>query len=282
MLLAPLRGVTIRTFREVFAEPIRAAGFTEAFTPFIPANVGVDPLKDRELRGGMETSGLHITPQFIGKDPTALKACLERIKGAGYTTADLNVGCPYPMVRGKGRGSGLLRTPEILKRLLAVGCEVMGAGQFSVKTRLGIDQPDELVKLIPLLNEFPLRFVIVHARTAKQMYAGACDDAALAAVEAASANRIIRNGDLGLDAQGQMVGRALIRALGARDDIGSYLARYVAASQRELCGEKPVIGRLKELLAYWKDLPYWRRRWQVAKLACTIQELTIWSERKVL
>ena len=49
MILAPLRGVTIRCFREVFTEQIREAGFTEAITPFLSANPGFDPLKDREL-----------------------------------------------------------------------------------------------------------------------------------------------------------------------------------------------------------------------------------------
>ena len=49
MILAPLRGVTIRCFREVFADVIREAGFTEAITPFIAANPGYDPLKDREI-----------------------------------------------------------------------------------------------------------------------------------------------------------------------------------------------------------------------------------------
>ena len=49
MILAPLRGVTIRCFRETFADEIRAAGFTEAITPFIPAISGYDPLTDREI-----------------------------------------------------------------------------------------------------------------------------------------------------------------------------------------------------------------------------------------
>ena len=49
LILAPLRGVTIRCFRETFAAEIAEAGFTEAVTPFITANAGVDPLKDREL-----------------------------------------------------------------------------------------------------------------------------------------------------------------------------------------------------------------------------------------
>ena len=58
MILAPLRGVTIRCFRETFAEEIRAAGFTEAITPFITANAGYDPMKDRELRDQDRGSGI--------------------------------------------------------------------------------------------------------------------------------------------------------------------------------------------------------------------------------
>ena len=60
------------------------------------------------------------------------------------------------MVRNKGRGSGILRTPDVLRRMMEVGCEAMGPGKFSVKTRLGVTRTDELLKLIPMINEFPL------------------------------------------------------------------------------------------------------------------------------
>ena len=111
MILAPLRGVTVRCFRRVFADVIAEAGFREATAPFVSAMPGVDPLADRELRGGpsAEPAGLAVTPQFIGKDPAALRFCLSRVREAGYATADLNCGCPFPMVRRKGRGGGLLR-----------------------------------------------------------------------------------------------------------------------------------------------------------------------------
>lgn len=289
LILAPLRGVTIRCFRQVFADVIREVGFTEAVTPFITANAGVDPLKDRELKPFASktshlqppTSNLLITPQFIGKDPEALRFCLERIKSAGYETADLNCGCPFPMVRNKGRGSGILRTPDVLRRMMEVGCEVMGPGRFSVKTRLGVSRPDELLKLMPMINEFPLRFLTIHARTAEQMYEGSCDRASLAKVQEVARVPLVLNGDLPLpgrgdSADGLMIGRAFLRYLGERDDIGELLDRYVEASVAELSGERPVIGRLKELLAYWKDLPRWRRRWQVAKLARSLVELKVW------
>lgn len=274
-ILAPLRGVTIRCFRETFAEAARLSGFEEAVTPFVTANAGVDPLKDRELKPG-ERSGMRVTPQFIGKDPAALRFCLTRVRDAGFATADLNCGCPFPMVRNKGRGSGILRTPDVLRRMLDVGCEVMGDGRFSVKARLGVDSPDELIGLIPVLNQYPLRFLTVHARTARQMYEGACDTDALAEIERAAKMPVVRNGDIPVDGEG-MIGRAFVRALGERDDIGELLDRYVEASCAELCGERPVLGRLKELLSYWSELPGWRRRWQVAKTARSLAELRVWS-----
>ena len=285
MILAPLRGVTIRCFRETFAEQIREAGFTEAITPFLSANPGFDPLKDRELANSshrdtktQSTTGnsvppvalcdqIKVTPQFIGKDPESLRACLLRIKEAGYDTADLNCGCPYPMVRNKGRGSGLLRTPAILEKMIAVGCETMGEGKFSVKARLGFYGNDELLALMPMLNSFPLRFLTVHARNARQMYGGECDWEAFRKVAAVAKMPIVANGDLPLQPQKDgevMIGRAFIRH-----------SRYIDASTAELYGPSPVLGRMKELIAYWKDLPRWKRLWPVVKIARTLDELRL-------
>ena len=285
MILAPLRGVTIRCFRETFAEEIRAAGFTEAVTPFIAAMKGYDPLKDRELVGAAAEdrgSTVKVTPQFIGKDPLALRDCLEKVKAAGYDTADLNCGCPFPMVRNKGRGSGILRTPDVLRAMLEVGCETMGPGKFSMKTRLGVDRTDELLKLMPMVNEFPLRFLTVHARTARQMYEGSCDVEKLREVERVAKVPVVENGDVefpvslkrkGFRFSTVMIGRSFIRWLGTREDSGELVERYIAASQAELCGDRPVLGRMKELLSYWKELPQWRRRWNVIKLCRSVDEL---------
>ena len=286
MILAPLRGVTIRCFRETFADEIRVAGFTEAVTPFITAISGFDPLKDRELRDeGLKTEDgrreLRVTPQFIGKDPAALRDCLLRVKAAGYDTADLNCGCPFPMVRNKGRGSGILRTPDVLRQMLEVGCDVMGAGKFSIKARLGVDRSDELLKLMPMINEFPLRFLTVHARTARQMYEGRCDGEMVREIENIAKVPLVLNGDVEFplsekrsgDRFPVMIGRSFIRWLGTREDSGELLNRYVAASQAELCGECPVLGRMKELIAYWKELPNWKRRWNVVKLCRSVDEL---------
>ncbi|MBO7721607.1 MAG: tRNA-dihydrouridine synthase family protein [Kiritimatiellae bacterium] len=276
MILAPLRGVTTRCFRETFAEVIRGVGFTEAVTPFVSALPGRDPLRERELSGG--PLPFRVTPQFIGKDPAALRGCLEKVKEAGFDTADLNCGCPFPMVRSKGRGSGLLRTPRVLRIMLETGCGVMGAGRFSVKTRLGVDRADELLDLMPVLNDFPLRFLAVHPRTARQMYGGECDIAMFERVAAAAKMPVVRNGDVPFEPGGGscgnvMVGRSFIRYLGSRADIGALLERYISASLAEFGGERPVLGRLKELISYWRDSPGWRRRWDAVKICRSVVEL---------
>lgn len=292
LVLAPLRGVTVRTFRRVFAPALVEAGFTEAVSPFIPAlNAKVNPrsLKDVEVL----ESPIPCVPQAIGKDPVALGALLAAFRDLGHRTADLNAGCPYPMIARKGRGSGLLDDPDNLARMLEAGVETMGPGNFSLKTRLGRDDPDTLLRLMPLLNRFPLRCLCVHARTARRMYEGPVDLARFALVAEASVNPVVYNGDwdpaLGRPTTGEgresfdvsklagvMAGRIFIRDLAARPDADELIAKYVAETETELCGRSSTLGRVKELLAYWSEAtPRWRRRWESVKMCRTVAELKL-------
>lgn len=281
-ILAPLRGVTIRPFRIAFAEEISKGGFAEALTPFITAVSGYDPRKDRELSGHGGEEPIPVVPQFIGKDPVALRDSLLKIRDLGFTRADLNCGCPFPMVRKKFRGSGILKTPAVLAKMLETGCETMGEGNFSVKTRLGVERADELLELMPLFNSFPLRHLAVHARTAKEMYSGECHLKEFSRVAAATKMPIVYNGDAPFPAipgsvppcaAGVMTGRGFVRSLGTLGNIGELLDKYIEMSLTELCGEHPVLGRIKELVAYWKELPRWKRLWPLVKMSRSIAEL---------
>ena len=274
--LAPLRGVTVRTFRDVFGPAIREAGFVGMYAPFIPANAGfrfskrlfADILPD----GGGEVP---LVPQAIGKDPSALRDWCRAVKDLGYSRADLNAGCPFPMIRRKGRGSGLIRTPDVLDRMLEAGCDEMGAGCFSLKTRLGVERPDELLSLMPVINRYPLAVLAVHARTAVQMYEGSCDRAAFEAVRAAACVPVMYNGDATVTDGDAMVGRSFVRSLASRPDARELLARYIEASRRELSGDVPVLGRMKELLSYWCQERGWSSLWPVVKMCRNIRELEL-------
>ena len=217
-----------------------------------------------------------------------MRELLKGFKDRGFDRADLNAGCPFPMIRRRGRGSGLMRTPEVLERLLEAGCEEMGPGKFSLKIRLGLERPDELLALMPMINRYPLAVLTVHARTAKQMYEGDCDLTRLDEIERISANPVMRNGDISVrDLQSSilnpqnssirrlMIGRSFIRSLGAREDAAELVTRYIEISRAELSGDNPVLGRMKELFSYWNEAPRWRRLWPVIKICRTVDELLL-------
>lgn len=280
--LAPLRGVTIRAFREAFAGPIREAGFDGAFAPFIPANPGIR-VNDRMLADIGDGADGRLVPQVITKHPDAMRVLLRAFKDRGFLRADLNAGCPFPMIVRRGRGSGLFKTPDVLERLLEAGCEEMGPGRFSLKIRLGLAAPDELLALMPMINRYPLAVITIHARTARQMYDGNVDLGHFREACAESTNPVLYNGDVWLtldsppealaNMRGAMVGRGFVRALGERSDAAALLAGYLERSCAELSGDAPVLGRMKELLAYWKGLPAWKRLWPSIKICRTVGEL---------
>lgn len=294
LYLAPLRGVTIRAFREAFAQPLREASFIGAFAPFIPANPGIRPTPSllKEITPACNTDEWELVPQVISRHPDSMRVLLKAFKDAGFKSADLNAGCPFPMIQRRGRGSGLMKTPDVLEELIETGCSETGAGNFSVKVRLGISATDELLKLMPIFNRYPLRVLTIHARTAKQMYEGSVNLDAFAAVLAKSKNSVMYNGDITLDedeadspthianlekrfpdVSGWMVGRSFIAKLGARSDASELLRNYLDMSCEELSGDNPVLGRMKELLSYWAIVPKWKRLWPMIKICRRVDEL---------
>ena len=278
--LAPLRGVTIRAFRTVFAGPIRDAGFKGAFAPFIPANAGFKYSRKlfTDILPESQPSGQLLVPQVIGKDLAALREWCRAVKDLGYVRADLNAGCPFPMIRKKGRGSGLMRSADVLERMLEAGCNEMGPGNFSLKMRLGVERASEIMSLLPVINRYPLAVLTVHARTAVQMYDGETDKTAFDEVLSAAEVPVMYNGDADVSDKGEgplMVGRSFIRSLADRPDAKELLFRYMDISRDELCGDTPVLGRMKELLSYWCQEPAWCSRWRFIKICRSTEELAM-------
>ncbi len=283
--LAPLRGVTIRAFRDTFHRELIEAGFTGAFAPFIPANPGIrvtdSLLKDLEGARG----DFPLIPQVIGKHPEAMRILLKALKARGFKKADLNAGCPFPMIIRKNRGSGIMKAPDALDAMLAAGVEEMGAGNFSLKIRLGVADTDEILSLLPVINKYPLSCLTVHARTAKQMYTGGVHLDAFERVVENSVNPVMYNGDIDSvlpveefsarfpSVKKIMVGRGFIISLGKRDDSRDLVFRYIECNRAELAGDRQVLGRMKEFLAYWNHLPGWNRRWNMIKICRSADEL---------
>ena len=269
--LAPLRGVTLAPFRRLLAE--RFGGVDAALAPFaalgagerVPARIFADAAAS--LGGPLPT-----VPQVIGRDPASLRAAGRVLRGLGFDRMDLNCGCPWKFVARKGRGSGLPEDPDAFARMLEAGCAGMPGG-FSVKIRLGYRSPDTLAARANLLNSFPLRCVTVHPRTGVQMYGGAADTDAFAAVLPLLRAPVVYNGDVASPADaarvlarfpslaGIMVGRGLCANPGlaaeikgapppSREAVAAFARDLAAEYASALCGPAPLLGRLKELWGY--------------------------------
>lgn len=137
----------------------------------------------------------HLIPQLIAptfeKAETILKLFIEK----GYEEVDINLGCPFPMLAKRHNGSGILPYPEEVKELLRLVTEYPQI-KFSIKMRLGWENPEECLHLAPIINELPLRHVTVHPRLGKQQYKGEVDLEGFAAFQEVCKLPLIYNGDL--------------------------------------------------------------------------------------
>jgi tRNA-dihydrouridine synthase B len=294
--LAPLRGVTVRVFRQALAECFAVPDL--AVAPFIPIVAGsrVKPGLLRDIDKSAVQS-VPLIPQLIGKDADQLRVMLREFKSSGYLRADLNVGCPWPFVIKKGRGCGLLRDVDNLARLLEVGCTEMENG-FSIKVRLGISEPNLLLRNMELINSFPLCEVTVHARTARQMYNGEVRLDVFEEVARLCRHPVVYNGDMrSVDdflllkqrfpqIKRWMIGRGisidpfLMESIKAGVQVGrdserlcDFLERTLRYSINEMGGERQVLGRLKELWSYLHTgMADGVRLWNSIKICRTVTE----------
>ncbi|MEN8139851.1 MAG: tRNA-dihydrouridine synthase family protein [Thermodesulfobacteriota bacterium] len=193
LCLAPLRGLTDATFRTTFADNF--PGFSDSIAPFLTTFQGtkVKAAKLADLLPENNPS-LPVIPQIIGKDSKQFIVLATMLRDLGYETVNLNLGCPYPMVANKGRGSGFLPFPDKLERFLD---EIMAAPtRLSIKTRLGRRDAAEIIQLMPIFNRFPLSELIIHPRLGVQMYKGQVDLESFGQCLALSKNPVVYNGDI--------------------------------------------------------------------------------------
>ena len=194
LYLAPMRGFTDVIFRNVYVRHF--SGVDMAMAPFL-ATVGQGHC-NRKIFGDLlpEKNGhLPVVPQVLSNDAQAFINMAHHLHELGYTHVNWNLGCPYPMVANKKRGSGLLPHPELIAAFLDRVVPVIPM-QLSIKTRLGRFRKNEIEELIPIFNRYPLKEIIIHPRIGKQMYTGSTDLEAFIDCTGALNHTVVYNGDI--------------------------------------------------------------------------------------
>ena len=245
--VAPMEGLTDRVWRQAhqkwFAYPGAPARY---YAPFIspPENRVLIKKKMAELAPAANP-GAPVVPQLLAKDGELAAWMIGELRKLGYTEVNLNFGCPSGTVTAKGKGSGMLRDPARLDAFLAA-VFANADGPISVKTRLGVEKPEEFAAILDIYNKYPIRELTIHPRVMRQLYRGQADRAAFAAALPDCKMPVCYNGDVttvdelhGLEAQfpnlsGIMVGRGIIadpallrKALGGADASCEELRGYL-------------------------------------------------------
>ena len=221
-----------------------------------------------------------LIPQVLGGDPMELDVSLEMLEERGYTGVDINMGCPFPMIARRGKGAGVLSDPKRVRELMEVVKEYPGM-QCSVKMRLGWENPEECLSLLPVLNDTPLAAVILHARVGTQEYKGEVNPDAFEAFYNQCKHPLYYNGDvLTLEdiqrvtarfprLEGVMIGRGLLAnpALAMEYLDGKELtseekyrkfklfhAELLAAYAERLQGEHQLVMKMKTFWEYFMPM----------------------------
>lgn len=191
---APLQGYTDAIYRQAHARIF--GGIESYYTPFVRIEHGDFRRKDvRELEVH-NNRGVILTPQLIASTPETILRILSLFIDKNYRKVDINLGCPFPTLAKRHNGAGLLPHPDEVEALLTTVLEAHPDLQFSVKMRLGWEDANECMALLPLLNSLPLSHITMHPRLGKQQYKGEVDLDAFERFYNECQKPLIYNGDL--------------------------------------------------------------------------------------
>ncbi|WP_091529321.1 tRNA dihydrouridine synthase [Alkalibacterium subtropicum] len=165
-ILAPMEDVTNVVFRHVIAEAGRPDVF---FTEFTNTVSYCHPEGRNSVRGRLTFTEDEqpLVAHIWGDQPEYFREMSIDMAKAGFAGIDINMGCPVPNVAGKGKGSGLIRRPEVAADLIEAA--KAGGLPVSVKTRLGYTKLDEWRDWITHLLKQDIVNLSIHLRTRKEM-----------------------------------------------------------------------------------------------------------------
>ena len=171
-------------------------GFDKYFVPFIRPNQ-MGHLSAREKKDILpeHNRNMYTIPQILTNRADDFVRTANKLKEYGYSEVNLNLGCPSRTVVTKGRGSGFLAYPDKLDAFLGEifeSCDM----KISIKTRLGMEDPEEFRRLIEIYNKYPVCELIIHPRVQKDFYRNMPDREMFGEVLPKSRSPVCYNGDI--------------------------------------------------------------------------------------
>lgn len=170
LALAPMAGITDKAFRRI----CQKYGADITWSEMVSAEGLIrQPTKNNKslaLAEKFSADEKNYWVQIFGSNPNSMAKAAriieEKIKPGGI---DINLGCPVPKARKSGYGACQMENiPEVIKIIKAVKKAIQIP--LSIKTRVGLKSPKEILKFAPQLEKAGIDQLVVHARTLKGMF----------------------------------------------------------------------------------------------------------------
>ena len=192
VFLAPMAGITDKTFRQI----CRESGCGLAYTEMVSAKSiiygnNVKTLLDASV-GEQNTDPLAV--QLFGREPDIMAEAARRIMHADII--DINMGCPASKIVKNGEGSALMKEPILAGKIIQAIARAVDV-PVTVKIRKGFSSESaNAVEIAKIAQESGASAITVHGRTREQFYSGYADWDSIAAVKLAVKIPVIANGDV--------------------------------------------------------------------------------------
>lgn len=189
VFLAPMAGITDKPFREI----CRRFGAGMVYSEMISAK-GLY-YNDKKTASLMDMTGEKpCAIQIFGSEPEIMAEIIPKVMGFKPDIIDINMGCPAPKIVNNGDGSALMKTPELMGKIMRAVTDASPV-PVTAKIRKGWDEDNSLL-CAKILEDNGASAVAVHGRTREEFYGGKADWGVITRIKQELKIPVIGNGDI--------------------------------------------------------------------------------------
>lgn len=208
LVLAPMAGVTDRTFRTICKE--YGAEYTVSEMVCAKSLCYEQKARKKEFSTTAELATVlsgdgPMAIQIFGSEPSFMAEAASMLAEGAYKNCisteaplaiDINMGCPVRKITSNGEGSALMKHPELAGQIVRATVDAVKL-PVTVKIRAGWDDDSKnAVELSKILEANGASAICVHARTREQLYRPGIDVDIISRVKKAVSVPVIGNGDI--------------------------------------------------------------------------------------
>jgi len=192
LILAPMAGVTDRTFRSLCIR----MGAGMAVSEMVSSNKQLWHTRKTRLRLDHAGEQLPRSVQIAGTDPLQMADAAKFNVDQGAQIIDINMGCPAKKVCNVMAGSALMKDESLVGEILDAVVNAVDV-PVTLKTRTGWDPENKnAVSIARIAESSGIQALAVHGRTRACAYKGEAEYETIKRVKAAVNIPVIANGDI--------------------------------------------------------------------------------------